>query len=59
MKIELTSEDVKVVRKALSDKIMYYHIKAINAEKNGLKDKMVRYCESENQLQEVLDKFDN
>lgn len=59
MKIELTSEDVKVVREALRDKILYYHIKARNAEKDGRKDKMIRDCELENQLQEVLDKFDN
>lgn len=59
MKIELTSEDVKIVRKALRDKILYYHIKARNAENDGLKDKMIMYCELENQLQEVLDKFDN
>lgn len=59
MKIELTSKDVKVVRKALSDKIMYYHINASNAENDGLKDKMIMYCELENQLQEVLDKFDD
>ena len=59
MKVELTSKDVKVVRKALSDKIMYYHDRAIKAENDGLKDKMIMYCELENQLQEVLDKFDN
>ena len=59
MKIELTSEDIKIIKDVLRDKIMYYHDNAVRSEKCGLKNNMLVYCELENQIQEVLDKFDN
>lgn len=59
MKIELTSEDIKIIKDVLRDKIVYYHDNAVRSEKCGLKNNMLVYCELENQIQAVLDKFDN
>lgn len=59
MKIDLTPNDIDLIKALLRGYIMREHDKSIVYEKTNNRENMIIACNKCNEAQEVLDKFDN
>lgn len=59
MKIDLTPNDIDLIKALLRGHIMHEYEKAISYEKAGNRELMIVACNKCNEAEEVLAKFDN